>query len=72
MFGGEQRLVKIFTAWKILASLENAGSGAGGCSEERITAVSGALYSVENNGSTAMVLGDVLIKEYRQDSGGNS
>ena len=49
--GGEQELVKTFTAWKILASLENTGSGTGGCSLLRITAVSGA------------VQGDILILE---------
>lgn len=27
---GEQELVKIFTAWQKLASLENTGSGVGG------------------------------------------
>ena len=48
--GGEQELVKTFTAWQKLASLENTGSGAGGCSQEKITVVSGALYFGENNG----------------------
>ena len=37
-------------AWKILASLV---PGAGGYVFERITAVSGALYFVENNGISA-------------------
>ena len=36
-------------AWKILASLENTGGGTGGYSLLRITAVSVALYSGENN-----------------------
>ena len=41
--GGKQRLVKTFTSWQVLASLENTGwcrrwSGTGGSSAERITA----------------------------------
>ena len=35
---GEQGLVKTFTAWKILASLENTGSGTVGYSAGRIAA----------------------------------
>ena len=61
--GGEQELVKTFTSWKILASLENTGSGTGGYVFLRITAVSGALYSAENNGRTAMVQGDIFGRE---------
>ena len=45
--GGEQGFVKTFTAWQKLAS------GTGGYVFGRITAVSGALYSVENNGTSA-------------------
>ena len=41
---------KYWQAWKILASLV---PGAGGYVFERITAVSGALYFVENNGISA-------------------
>ena len=41
--GGKQRLVKTFTSWQVLASLENTGwcrrwSGAGGSSFPRISA----------------------------------
>ena len=46
-------LVKTFTSWQVLASWQVLGGGVGGSSFPRITAVSGALYSVENNGTSA-------------------
>ena len=53
MCGESGVLVKTFTAWQKLASLENTGGGTGGYSFPRITAVSVALYFCENNGASA-------------------
>ena len=47
MLGGEQELVKTFTSWQVLASLENTGGGTGGYSLPRITA--GELMAILDN-----------------------
>ena len=48
--GGKYGLVKTFTSWQVLASLENTGSGTGGYVFLRITTVSGAFYFAVING----------------------
>lgn len=50
-FRREQGLVKTFTAWKILASLENTGSGVGGGAVWQAERCWGICFS-ENNGGT--------------------
>ena len=58
--GGKQRLVKTFTAWKILASLENTGKpGKYWQTVSEAERYWGICFS-ENNGRTAVVQGDAV------------